>query len=345
MTDNDSLITKESLHYYSGGLMGSKKDKNIAKIWPIKVNKGSQGTMIIDGVSDDTYLKMLENIGLIWIGTEEIITKNSIPSRVWTTFTEGACQTLDVYSLWSDIAYSAHKAGNIEATKQARKVNFGLISASLRLRDVAKEYHFQLFHALGNGIKPDLRFTNVDILNLFLALHSLLAEMCSVRDGLAGFASRVIFTKTNAVDSMGGLYKQLKKTPVQHPLADKILEICDKNSQKGWMAWLGQHRDNIMHNAPMPQHHNNDFVSYKLYDVKNINVSDVKLPFLTYMINSNPYDTSPTSSKVDALVFFRQMFLGLSQFAEVMVAFSPIRPETRSITPIGEIKVEKVEII
>jgi hypothetical protein len=259
----------------------------------------------------------LSGLGLDFLGYEIISEQDGLRHCFWELFDPNQPYGFHIIDVWKQIAFSARQDGSADAEMVARSINFALRASGLRLRDVSNQYHFQNVYAAVNGIKPGIRFMNVETFETHLNLHSMLVEMCSARDYLARFISRFLISES--IPTMSSLYKRLKKVNPGGQLANTILAVCDKKSPDGWMARLGYFRDLVVHQSPI--------ITFAERYVTGDSVVAGKHTLLSIRVGV-PRDpiTSIDSDYVDALGHFRQLFLQLLQFSRLAANASGIKP-------------------
>ncbi len=332
-------IQRDVILHFSGGLRGSRWPLSSLKIGPVDTQE--QGFQL-DNIPENEFLSPLQQLGLVWIGTEEIALIKGLPHSFWYSFGYGNCEKYkidEVSQVWSAIAYAGHQQRNTLLSEQARSIGFSLIASSLRLRDISNEYHRQLRFALVGEVKENCRFGNTEQFDLFLALHSFFAEMCSARDFLARFIALFIH-KAGDFSQMSKYYKYLAKQDSTDDLGKRILSICDKKNADGWMARLGQLRDNIIHSAPLHQQNQSEMIMLQYQETPY----KVTLPQIIYEIKIDPFDESPTAVLKDALRHCHLLLAQMEEFAAFVSTFSPVRPQIRTITDKDIISAKKLVV-
>jgi hypothetical protein len=270
--------------------------------------------------SQEQFGQFLRSHDLIPIGWEQIQMPQGILRSIWTLF-EGGGHAAD---LWSGIAYAARKANQNEIAEDARNITFALRTSALRIRDVSNEYHHQNILASNGDAKLGKRFANIELFDLYMALHSLLVEMCSARDYLARFISTHIFRQDEAT-KMSELFRQVSSKKTKHALAEEIRIICDAKHPGAWMARLGRFRNLIVHEAPIATL-GERFLTAKPLDLGTATVCSIHLG-----IPRDPIQ-SLDGERVDALANFHGLSRNLFQFAQRVADASCIRPERITIT-------------
>lgn len=155
---------------------------------------------------------------------------------------------------WAGIANKAHSQQDEDYADVARYLSISLRSAGWRLREASRLHHEQLQWALIAGRPSGSRFSNLPIFDLYLAIHSLVAEMCAARDYLAQIAVAKVCAKPGT-DSLARLCNWLEKPVNQSaqtdPLIKLLLAAVGTPSSPGWLMELSDLRNKLMHRQPM----------------------------------------------------------------------------------------------
>jgi hypothetical protein len=108
--------------------------------------------------------------------------------------------------------------------------------------------------AFRGGKKVGLKFANVQMLDLHLAFHSLLAEMASARDYLAQIVGRRVGAPEE-LDSLARLLGWAKKQTQAQLLNDALFQafatVADKKAADPWLADLTEYRNVFLHREPI----------------------------------------------------------------------------------------------
>ena len=269
------------------------------------------------------YVDTFRKIGTDLIGWERISLASDHQSSMWHVSdpNQGEAGPLALPAdQWSAISHAARRKGQIQLAETARNISFSLQTSSLRLRDISREYGRQNLIAVRSGYKEGTRFSNVETFELFMARHSFLVEMGSLRDYLARFISTSVLPGLRT-DSMWKLCKKLRRVAPSHPVGREVLRICDERRPDGWMARLGRFRDVIVHETPI-----RSIGPSTRLTVKASLVGEHTFLLMDLGIPSDPVDRT-NKSYVDALTHFRVMIVDMLQFARFIAASSPVPPE------------------
>jgi hypothetical protein len=186
-------------------------------------------------------------------GADEIdVSDSELRIRRWQPFIRA--QGLRPEQKWAGISYAALQHGDSAYSKLARNLSASLRAADIRLRDASDEYNRQLRAALKRDTKPGRRFQNIALTDLYLAFHSLLAEMASARDYFAAIAGRHIGASDDE-DSLPRLMKWTDAASRQHlrtnPLVAPLAAGWEAGTQDRWLYDLGEYRNRFLHREPM----------------------------------------------------------------------------------------------
>src|ERR1700733_2372253 len=141
--------------------------------------------------------------------------------------------------------------GKLDIALTAKHVAFSLRTSAIRLRDISREYVFQSRIAAREGKPNGHRFANIEIFDLFAALHSFLTEMCSARDYLAQFISRHVLNDPKHA-AMHSLYESLKKNGTEpSSIRDLILSAYNSGKPRGWPGQPSWLRNQNVHEEPI----------------------------------------------------------------------------------------------
>lgn len=267
----------------------------------------------------NTLTPIVSAAGLWLLGYEDIYTQSEPTYSDWT-IAEKRNGRYEPHFLWGHIAYGATKSGNSKAAEIAKHISFSLSAASFRLRDACREYNFQSEIARSALFGDELEFSNVRAIELEIALQSLLVEMAATRDYLASILSGYVFGGLG-VGTMASLFKELKKRPIDHPVAEVVLRICDRSNPLAWMERLGSFRDVIVHSTPIGA-----LSGRGLLKARSIDLNGQQLLRMEFPVPSNP--RAPDDKlRVDALANFSEFNGELRRFATLVAENSPFKPE------------------
>lgn len=311
-----STTTLRDSLYLSGGLCAGTNLDGRLFIAP-DVN----GEMVVFQLSDKNgYTNAFHKFGLEFIGWEEVGDDYSN----WNLHPVGNTWR-SASDYWNALAYGAHAEGKPEFSETARSIAFSLLTASLRMRDVCREYTGQNIRATKSKIAHGRRFSNVGIFELYMALHSFLAESCSARDYLAQCIAAHFFQWPN-IKTMAMLSQKLVSTNDTTPVGMLVRQACDQASPAGWMARLSKYRNLIIHQAPI-----NKIAKESMLRANTIEIQGKTFYQITLAMPKDPMNLSDAET-VDAQVQFRSLLLNLMDFARKVGELSGVGAKLHHIT-------------
>jgi hypothetical protein len=197
-----------------------------------------------------------------------------------------------------------------------------MASASRRLRDVALLLNEQLGWAISSQRESGSRYSNIAIHDLYLAIHSLLAEMCSARDYLCQLSARRVMAK-DSVDNMARLQSWLSKAANaaarEDPLVKLIRDAAGSESNPGWLAKLSDLRNRIMHRQPLGANPEAAAMLYRLVATSRGLVPNVRLA--RFKQGREILDDE------DPFVALLRYWLELEKLAQASLRYAPYRGE------------------
>lgn len=275
-----------------------------------------------------TLWTLVRSIGLDLIGYERISSDEKQDHPMWHLLEPSRRDQGplgDPLDQWSAIGNIAHMRGKLDIALTAKHVAFSLRTSAIRLRDISREYAFQTRIAVREGKPNGNRFANIEIFDLFAALHSFLTEMCSARDYLAQFIARHVLNDPKHT-TMHSLYASLKKnSTAPSSVGDLILSAYDSGTPRGWLGQLSWLRNQTVHEEPI-----RSLVETKLLTVKEVSTSAGA--FLTIYLGV-PTDPKNVTNKayMDALSFFKDLMVRMLQFSRAVADLSPVPAEIPQI--------------
>lgn len=236
--------------YYTGGLVSTPVADGEFGLGPFQ---GAEDLQFALFPSEGALTDVIGSLGLRAVGTNRSIHDGAGPSmEIWIPRTsiheENGADT------WAAISNQAQLSKNGEYAALARYVAVSMLAAGIRLRDVAKCHHEQLKWALMANHSAAAGFTNVQLLDLYVAFHSLVSELCTARDHLARIAALHIGAK-ESVDNMARLEEWLKKGANSHHMAEPMTKLLiatwGAKETPGWLRKLGDIRNQMVHRQPL----------------------------------------------------------------------------------------------
>jgi hypothetical protein len=186
-------------------------------------------------------------MGALLFGADEISgTDPNLPIRIWKPLLGPPLIKHSPGDTWGMIASAARMANDSGYARLASNLSVSLRAASLQLRNASDEYYKQLRSALVSERKPNLRFSNIPMIDLHLAFHSVSTEIASARDYLAQVAARRVNAPDN-IDALSRLGRWLEKPPNaasrNDDLITRLLAASDGSAPDPWLADITEHRN------------------------------------------------------------------------------------------------------
>ena len=261
---------------------------------------------------------------------------------------QGPWVVWDAMQTWGQIArHSAEGDANIPLMDLARRISFELYACSAKW--------FELSHAYGDVLNGQVRikelhagqrFETMNSLSVYLAIHSLLSEISSLRDYLAEFAAQHLLTDDlpgNPYTKMSKLINALKKRPdITHPVARTIRDITSESG--GWLSILSAYRDLVIHHAPAGMTQGWNFMVQKEFEIRG----GFKLPYIETYLPSDPiavkkersrgtsmrtlaewnraFSDASAAGGPDALIYLHDAVGKLALLSLGMALHSPVKP-------------------
>lgn len=252
------------------------------------------------------------SLGLELFGADELSSVGTpMLSRSWRSLDgpdRGGPQPAE---LWGAIAFNAEQDGDARYANLARNIAFSLRAAGIRLRDASDHYHNQLMAAIDRKEKPGNRFSNIPMMDLKLAFHSVLSELASARDYLAAILAYKLGApeKVDAMNRFAEWVGAANRTDLGiRPVVAEMLAAYDKAGSDPWLHQLTEYRNVFLHRQPL----SSAAARWLRYDATNF--GPIAYPFIQMPLG----ESDPSAPGQDALTRFiglyRQMvgLLGLA---------------------------------
>lgn len=240
------------IRYFTGGLVAIPVEVGGYILGPVSFSDERLG--YLSPLRFEEVCRLAHLAGCYYVGWNEITLPRPERSEVWYPNIGDIDALEHSGDSWAGVAFQAHEAGDNQTKNVARHISISMSSASRRLKDVALLLNEQLRWALIRQRASGERYSNVAIHDLYLAIHSLLAEMCSARDYLCQLAAKRVGTK-ESIDNLSRLQGWLsKKTNVEardDPLILLLQGAAGSESSPGWLTKLSDLRNQITHRQPL----------------------------------------------------------------------------------------------
>jgi hypothetical protein len=242
--------SQSEVYHFTGGLCAHPQTGGAFLVGPVGRNdQGLTGYLM----AWPDVLATMKLCGCQYVGSNQTIeTGKAVPTEVWRSGVPQSPGKLHAADSWGAIAHQAHAAKDPTFSDVARYLSVSLQAAGVRLRDVARAHHDQLSWALWDECKPDHRFANMAMTDLYLAFQSLASELCSARDHLARIAGMGCGAEKD-IDSMVRLEGWLKgkAAAASTQLPSALLAALGPKDNPGWLRQLGTVRNEMVHRQPM----------------------------------------------------------------------------------------------
>ena len=283
----------ETIHF-TGGLIAFQIPNGEYGFGPHKVDD----EIVYYGLSSiQLAIDAAKVAGVLRVGINQTIhTDTSYPVAIWrpvnTTSVNGLNSAAD---LWGGISYNSHLNHDSDYETIGRYISVSMQAVGVRVRDIALLHHNQLLMALKENRLKDTSFSNIPMLDLYLAFHSLATELCSARDYLAKLAAMHIQAK-DSIDNMPRLEEWLKKPAHKNhsidPLVNLMMGAWGTNDSPGFLRVLGDLRNKMVHRQPMSANPESSMLRLK-------ETTTGFGPILTIRLNPSRSVTSETNLTTD----------------------------------------------
>lgn len=241
------------IRHFTGGLIGIPVEGGSYVLGPI--SSANDGFGYLGPCPFEQICELASQADCYYVGCNEI-SASSGPERAefWYPHIGSAGATEQSADSWAGVAFQASEARDDCSSRIARHVSISMASASRRLRDVALLLNEQLGWAIRSQRASGSRYSNIAIHDLYLAIHSLLAELCSARDYLCQVGAMRVKAK-DGVDNLARLQRWLSKTANsvanEDPLIKLIQSAAGSEANPGWLTELSKLRNQITHRQPL----------------------------------------------------------------------------------------------
>lgn len=244
----------ESTHirYFTGGIIAIPVEVGGYVVGPIGLANGA--LEYLGPYPFEEVGRLAHQAGCYYVGCNEISSSGPERSEIWYPHIGNTGATEHSADSWAGVAFQAREAGDDHSTGIARHISISVASASRRLRDVALLLNEQLQWAIKSQRASGHRYSNIAIHDLYLAIHSLLSEMCSARDYLCQLAAKRVGAK-ESTDNLARLQNWLSKTSNADARGDALVKLIQgaagTEADPGWLTKLSDLRNQITHRQPL----------------------------------------------------------------------------------------------
>lgn len=305
-------LADQELHF-TGGLRGFLVGPSQ---WAIGPTPALQGMSEIGPFEDQRIRECAAALGVVVLGADEIgVVEPDIPFRIWTPLLGPPVMQRAAADTWSMRATGAYQAGDGELARLAGHVSACLRAADLHLRSISDGYNAQLRAAIRRGQTPGGRFSNLALMDVHLACHSLLAEMGAARDYMSAIAARRVGAPSR-IEALSRLQdwaaKPVNRSALSDPFLVALLAASDETGGDAWLGELGEYRNLFLHREPMSA---ND--SAKWLTLHERRTAYGAIQTITMELTSAEGSSPP----VDALTRFGALHGRLARLADELAGF------------------------
>lgn len=303
--------------HLSGGMRARGDGQGEWKLGPILAG---DRLVVLKSLPIEVIGQIARQIGLTIMGGDQIDDFDGpLPSRAWAPLGGSGERQPQAADMWSSIAFHAHESGNVEYARLAQNIACSFRAAGIRLRDASDGYHTQLRAALITGREAGSRFSNVPLADIHLAFHSVLTELASTRDYLAGLIARKLGANSKT-DSMRKLADWLKKPAQQSvhrsTVISGMLRAYDKAAPDPWLFELTDYRNKFIHRGPLGTSECRLVFELRQMGTRHYHVMTLPLP------NDDAW-----APGADALAKFLQLFRNMEALLKRAAAEAPYSAE------------------
>lgn len=314
------VMATESIHL-TGGMQAVQVDGS----WSMRPMSAANRLVASQPISRAEVIRFAARAILEIIGSDQVSgIGGPLPTRIWNPLYGPTLNGLPPAAAWGAIAISASRSSDERMSHIARKLAVTLNATSFRIRDASDCYHAQLVAALIDSRRPGTRFKNVPLMDLYLAIHSLLSEMASTRDYLAELAGYQLGAP-HKIDALNRFEEWISAASridkATNPLAMRLLGSRNAGSVNRWLADLTDYRNEFLHRTPLgaTRSGNSLVVAERHVDENSIRI--IQLPITDLSADGAPGDA------LSILVRLHEKLLDLAGFAAERTGYSTAPPE------------------
>lgn len=287
----------------TGGLRAYQSGRNLWSWYPVLSNAG------LEQLTPQPINMIAERaMGLgqtLFGGDVHSGLEKSLPSRIWTPIDDPNSGEMQAADLWRGISHNAIAAEDSRYSELSSYIAFSLTAASVRLRDASDHYHSQLLLAVEDNRQPGDRFSNVPMLDIQIAFHSVLSELASARDYLAALIAYTLGAP-GKIDAMNRLVDWLSQSAQSehgsHPIVQAIANARDRDGSDPWLYHLTEYRNQALHKRPFGQSSAARWLVYNVMATEGFAV-----PFISLPVDQSPLETTVGEALHQFVYLFRKM--------------------------------------
>ncbi|UJB19197.1 MULTISPECIES: hypothetical protein [Lysobacter] len=246
-------VMSTHIRYFTGGLIAIPVDDGGYVVGPAGL--AIDEPRYLGPFPFEDVCSLASQAGCYYVGCNEILASAGPErSEFWYPHIGNTGAAEHSADSWAGVAFQAEEAGDDDSSRIARHLSISMASASRRLRDVALLLNQQLEWAVRRQRASGSRYSNTAIHDLYLAVHSLLAEMCSARDYLSQLAAKRVGAKAST-DNLARLQNWLSKAANADSREDALVKLIQgaagTEADPGWLTQLSDLRNQITHRQPL----------------------------------------------------------------------------------------------
>lgn len=255
---------------------------------------------------------------------------------------------------WSQIGHAAFSRKDIPLMDLCHRITFELRACVTKWFDIASAYSRTLSGLIREGIFRDgQRFDNGNCFFIHLGIHSLFAELATLRDYLAEVIAQYVlgsqFKHSGAyISKMATLANELRKAKIEHPLVPVIRGLTD--DQSGWLAEMSAYRNLLIHHAPVSMAEGRAFTMHRAIALRD---GVTLLPAVAFYLPAKPHDIKRARARggqfmtfegwaaastqrspeeeLEALRYCHRLVGRMADLAMAVADYSPVRPTMMTI--------------
>lgn len=301
--------------HITGGARAAEVKGRLWRWFPIMAG-GQEGQLSerpIDHVED-----LARTVGLtVFGGDQHSDTDKRLPSRIWTPLEVPRAPGLQPADLWRAIGHNAEADGDSAYATFAHHIGHSLHAAGIRLRDASDHYLAQLQGAIDEKSRAGRRFSNIPMLDLQVAFHSVFSELASARDYLAASLAHKLGApgRIDAMNKLADWAGAVSRAELAtRPVVAEMLAAYDREGADPWLFQLGEYRNTFLHRAPFGAANGAAWLVYDEVDHNGMTFPRISLPL---------GDSDPFTPGTDALTRFIGLYRAMTRLAGLAVQHSP----------------------
>jgi hypothetical protein len=188
-------VLSREVAYLTGGFKVSYLPSGDWSLEPILSNGRLAARVAPKGV---TVGQVAGQANIRVVGFDQVTLSSPVlPNRLWRPFFVAPAPKDQPADAWSMITTQAYKANDVTFAQLARSIAISLRAAGMHLRSACDQYHLQLCDTLLCKQIVGHRFSNIALMDLHLAFHSMLCRLADLAATLAPYPAQPIEIKVS----------------------------------------------------------------------------------------------------------------------------------------------------